>query len=154
MKKLILAIITLFAAVTAHATSDGLAQTYIVVEDYNDGDEDNRFQLMLVAIIGCYGLEQGPQLSQFTAPYEVQASIGCGYNGTEKTNLNALTCAKVLESEEFETTGTFKKIVLDISACEAKNNKQFITMIRTAAKRNFPVHFQNKMKEVELVLKK
>lgn len=153
MKQLILALFTLCTAVLAHATSDGLAQTYIVVENYND-DEDNRFQLMMVAINGCYGLVQGPQLAQFTAPYEVQASIGCGYNGTEKTNLNALTCAKVLESEEFETTGTFKKIVLDISACEAKNDKRFITMVRTAAKRNFPVHFQNRMKEVELVLKK
>lgn len=153
MKTLLLALVTLFTAVLAHATSDGLTQTYIVVENYND-DEDNRFQLMMVAINGCYGLVQGPQLAQFTAPYEVQASIGCGYNGTEKTNLNALTCAKVLESEEFETTGTFKKIVLDISACEAKNDKRFITMIRTAAKRNFPVHFQNRMKEVELILKK
>jgi hypothetical protein len=152
MKTLIFTLLVLLN-VTVHATSDGLAQTYIVVEDYNQEDSD-RFQLMLVAINGCYGLVQGPQLAQFTAPYEVQASIGCGYAGSEKTNLNALTCAKVLDSEEFETTGTFKKIVLDISACEAKNNKRFITMIRTAAKRNFPVHHENRMKEVELVLKK
>lgn len=153
MKQLILVIFTLLTAVLAHATSDSLAQTYIVTENYND-DEDNRFQLMIVAINGCYGLIQGPQLAQFTAPYEVQASIGCGYTGSEKTNINALTCAKVLESEEFETTGTFKKIVLDVSACEAKNDKQFITMIRTAAKRNFPQLAQSRQKEVELVIKK
>lgn len=154
MKTLILALFALFTALTAHATSDGLTQAWIVVDNYNDGDDSNRFQLMAVAINGCYGLVQGPQLSQFTAPYEIQASIGCGYAGSEKTNINALTCAKVLESEEFETSGTFKKIVLDISACEAKNNKQFITMIRTAAKRNFPQLAPSRQKEVELVIKK
>lgn len=152
MKTIIFTLVALLTA-TVHATETGLTQAYIVVEDFNQEDSD-RFQLMLVAINGCYGFIQGPQLEQFTAPYEVQASIGCGYSGGEKTNLNALTCAKVLESEEFETTGTFKKIVLDISACEAKNNKRFITMIRTAAKRNFPVHHTNSLKEVELVLKK
>ncbi len=153
MKTLILTLFALLTAITSHATSDGLTQAYIVVEDFNQEDSE-RFQLMIVAMNGCYGLVQGPQFEQFTAPYEVESSMGCGFSSGQKVNLNALSCAKIINSEEFETTGTFKKIVLDISKCEAKNNKRFITMIRTAAKRNFPVHFENKQKEIELIIKK
>lgn len=101
-------------------------------------------------MIGCYGVEQGPQLFQFTSPYEVTSSIGCGSSMKYKTDLNALSCAKLVSSEENDDYSGFKKVVLDISKCAAKDNARFITMIRTAAARNFPQ--KNKNKEVELIL--
>lgn len=127
----------------AQATVDGNDRVYIVVQEA----QTEEFFVERVPVIGCYGLPQGPQLQQFTAEYLAPYNVGCGGPaGTE--NINALTCAKVVSAIESADYSSFKDIVLDISKCPAKDNKQFITMVRTAAKRNFP----QKKGEVKLTL--
>jgi hypothetical protein len=146
--------ISLFSltAFNASATVDGMTSAWIVVQDIQD--EEN-FSIQQVPVIGCYGLSQGPQLVQFTAEHNVKSTMGCGDSDTSVTNINALSCAKVVSSEESNDYSSFKKIVLDVSNCSYKNNKKFITMVRTAAKRNFPQTAKGqvvKSKEVELVI--
>lgn len=128
---------------SAHATVDAHDRVYLVVQDI----QSEEFFVERVPVIGCYGLPQGPQLQQFTAEYQAPYNVGCGGPaGTE--NINALSCAKVVTAIESADYSSFKDIVLDISKCPAKDNKQFITMVRTAAKRNFP----QKKGEVKLTL--
>jgi hypothetical protein len=72
-------------------------------------------------------------------------------------NINALVCAKVVKSVEADNYKGFKKIFLDISACSQKNNERFVTLVRTAVKKNFPQYADGESwkvlkKEVELVL--
>lgn len=152
MKKLILAMATLFS-MNAFATVDAMTEAWIVIQDIQ---EDDNFTVQKVPVIGCYGLSQGPQLVQFTAPFEVESTMGCGEAFQPgKENINALSCAKLVDSVESADYSSFKKVVLDISACAYKENKKFITMVRTAAARNFPQTSKGKVvkgKEVELVL--
>ncbi len=151
LKILMISLVTL-AANQVLATVDGMTSAWIVVQNIQD---DTDFTVMSVPVIGCYGLSQGPQLVQFTAEHNVKSTMGCGDADTSVTNINALSCAKVVESEESDDFASFKKIVLDVSQCSYKNNAKFITMVRTAAKRNFPQTVKgkvNKKKEVNLVI--
>ena len=148
--KYLLGAFCLSFSLSAFATVDAVTEVSLVVQNIQ---EENDFTVMEAPIVGCYGLAQGPQLAQWTAPYEVPSNVGCG--GTpHKENINALTCAKVISATEAPDYISFSKIVLDISACPHKDNSRFITMVRTSAARNFPQTGKNKGKDVELVLVK
>lgn len=143
MKNLMMGLLLLLGSVNALATSDAHDRAFIVVQDIQEGT----FFVERAPIIGCYGLSRGPHLVQFTAEYKVTANIGCG-GPVMHDNINYLTCAKVLDSKESSDYMSFSEVTLDISKCEAKNDPQFITMVRTAAKLNFPL----KKGEVKLTL--
>lgn len=131
---------------SAHATVDGPDRLYLVVENIHD---DSDFFLERAPIVGCWGLPQGARLVAFTAEYKVPSNIGCG-GEPHLDNINALTCAKLVDAKESKDFMSFSEITLDISACPHKNNAKFITMVRTAAKYNFPQ--SNKSREVRLNL--
>ncbi len=83
--------------------------------------------------------------------------MGCGDSDSSTIDINALSCASLVSSEESADYASFKKITLDISNCPYKDNAKFITMVRTAAARNFPQTQNGKIvkgKEVELILVK
>lgn len=144
--KAIFVLMAMSVSVPAFATVDALDRAYIVVQNIQEEEE---FAVERAPFVGCYGLPQGARLVQWTSPVEVLSNIGCG--GTPvKENINALSCAKVINAEESADFGSFAKIELDISACPYKDNKQFITMVRTSAAKNFPQ--SNKSKEVVLKL--
>lgn len=147
MKLLASALVALFAA-PAFATVDAITSVWIPVQNIQD-DED--FGVERAPVVGCYGLAQGPQLDQFISPYMVPTNVGCGGPKVNQ-DINALSCAKLIDAVEGPDYISFKRIVLDISACPYKDNKRFITMVRTAAARNFPQ--PGKGKEVELILQK
>lgn len=142
MKNVILTLVLLFTSASVQATVDGNTRAYVVVQDFNSEE----FFVERVPLLGCWGIAQGPQLAQFTAEYKVN-NLGCGGDESYKHNINYLTCAKLVDSKESDDYMGFAEITLDISKCEAKNNSQFITMVRTAAKLNFP------MKKGEVKLK-
>lgn len=151
MKSFFFALLTAFSF-NSFATVDALTSGWIVVQNVQDEDD---FGVQQVAIMGCYGLAQGPQLTQFTAEHNIKATMGCGDSDTSVININALSCGVVTDSEESADFASFKKITLDISQCPYKNNKKFITMVRTAAARNFPQTKKGKIvkgKEVKLVI--
>lgn len=139
---------TSLVSVSAFATSDALDRAYIVVRNIQD-EED--FSLERAPFVGCYGLPQGARLEQWIRPVNVTSNIGCGGISTTE-DINALSCAKLINAEESADYASFSKIELDISACPDKDNKLFITMIRTSAAKNFPQ--SNKSKEVILKLVK
>lgn len=143
MKKIVLSLFSCLLTSTTFATVDGHDKVYLVVQHIQSGE----FFLERAPIIGCYGLARGPQLAQFTAEYKVNSNIGCG-GETFQDNINYLTCAKIVDSKESADFSSFSEITLDISKCEAKNDPKFITMVRTAAKLNFPL----KKGEVKLKL--
>jgi hypothetical protein len=143
MKAIFFALALIVSAPFAHATVDAHTRVFLVVQDV----QSEEFFVERAPLIGCYGIAQGPQLVQFVSDYYVANGIGCGMPAAQ-VNINALTCAKVVDSEENKTFTGIGKITLDISACAAKNNPKFITMIRTAAKLNFP----QKRGEVKLTL--
>lgn len=153
MKKLFFCLFITALTFPAYATIDELTEGWIVTQKIQD---DTQFSVQRVPIIGCYGLAQGPQLAQFVSEFQVKSSVGCGdIPNTE--NINALSCATLVSSTESDDYISFKSITLDISACPYKNNKKFITMVRTAAARNFPQTVKGKVvkgKEVELILLK
>lgn len=143
MKALISALLLVFTF-QARATSDAHTRAYIVVQSVHDPEE---FFVERVPVVGCYGVGYGPQLIQFTAPYKASANIGCG--GEQFfDDINYLTCAKVTDTKTDANGSQLLGLTLDISKCAEKNNSQLITMIRTAAKLNFPQ--ANKKKEVLL----
>jgi phage anti-repressor protein len=121
-------------ASNAFATVDSHDKVYLVVKNI----QSEEFFVERAPIIGCYGLARGPQLVQFTAEYKVNSNIGCG-GETFQDNINYLTCAKITDSKESADYMSFSEITLDISKCEDKSNPNLITMIRTAAKLNFPL---------------
>lgn len=136
---------SLFLGGLAQATVDAHDRFYMVVQDV----QSEEFFVERAPIIGCYGLARGPQLVTWTAEYKVPSNIGCGGQRFED-NINYLTCANVLASKESDDFASFKEITLDISKCKAKDDAQFITMLRTSAKLNFPL----KKGEVKLILVK
>lgn len=153
LKNIIFALSVMFTS-NSFATVDAFTEAWIVVEDFNS---EGKFFPQKVPVIGCYGLPQGPQLAQFVSEYKVKSTMGCGDDSDEMTDINALSCATITDSVEDELFNSYKKIVLDISKCPAKNNKNFITMVRTAAARNFPQYKNGKVvsqPEVELILNK
>lgn len=135
MKQMLSLLATLMMAAPALATVDAHDRVYLVVQSVQEPEE---FFIERAPIIGCYGLARGPQLVQLTAEYKATSNIGCG-GETFYDNINYLTCAKVVDAKESDDYMSFKEITLDISKCEAKNNAKFITMVRTAAKLNFPL---------------
>jgi hypothetical protein len=152
--KIILSVLLMTASMNAFATVDAMTSAWIVVQNI-DSEVYEDFGVQKVPVMGCYGLAQGPQLVQFTAEHNIKATMGCGDSSTETININALSCATLVESVESDDYISFKKIVLDISKCAYKNNKKFITMVRTAASRNFPQTVKGQVisgKEVNLVL--
>lgn len=154
MTKLSFIIFSLLLSFNASATVDAMTSTWIVLEGIQEPED---FTLQQVPVIGCYGLPQGPELEQFVSEYKIKSTIGCGFVSTEMVNVNALSCAKLVSSEENTDYMSFKKITLDISSCVYKNNARFITLVRTAAARNFPQTKDGKVvkgKEVELTLLK
>ena len=144
--KLILLAFSALLSVSAFATVDGHDQAWIVIQNIQDEDD---FIVDRAPFVGCYGLAQGARLVQWTSPVKVLQNIGCGGPAYEE-NINALSCAKVIDSKESDDYSSFSEITLDISACSYKNNKKFITMVRTTAARNFPQ--SKKTKEVVLKL--
>lgn len=134
MKKIILFALLVSVYAKVYATVDAHDKAYIVVKDI----QTEEFFIERAPIIGCYGLAKGPQLIQFTSEYKVSSNIGCG--GEKKLdNINYLTCATVVDSKESDDYLSFSEITLDISKCADKENPKLITMLRTAAKLNFPM---------------
>lgn len=141
MKKLIF-ILSMFLSITlsiamshsAFATVDSHAKVFLVVEDVQTND----FFVERAPIIACYGSANGPRLAQLTTEYKVNSNIGCG-GKIFKDNINYLVCAKIKSSKESADGNSLSELTLDISNCEAKENPQFITMLRTAVKLNFPL---------------
>jgi hypothetical protein len=132
-------------SVSAFATSDGLDRVHLVVAEIQD---EETFTVERAPIVGCYGLAQGARLVAWVTEYKATQNVGCGGQAYHE-NINALSCATIVDSKESADYSSFSEITLDISKCHAKNNAQFITMIRTTAKRNFP---QGNGKEVVLKL--
>jgi hypothetical protein len=129
--KLFLAGLSLLASVSAFATVDSNHEVFIVSEQVQTGE----FYTQKAPIIGCWGIAKGPELAQLTRPYEV-SNLGCG-EVAQKENINALTCASVESFKESDDFSTFSLIVLNISACEQKNNVDFIEAIKKVVKLNF-----------------
>lgn len=134
MKSVILSVVMILFTSSVFATVDGHDKVYLVVKNI----QTDEYFVERAPIIGCYGLARGPQLAQFTAEYKVNSNIGCG-GKTFQDNINYLTCATITDSKESVDYMSFSEITLDISKCEDKNNPKLITMIRTAAKLNFPL---------------
>lgn len=129
MQKMIL-VIFLTLQSNAYATVDSNTNVFIPIKHI----QSEEYFVQIAPIIGCYGLPRGPQLQQLTKPYVVN-SLGCGMETQE--NVNALSCASVLASEEADDYSTFKKITLDISSCADKNKLEFIHVIRKVVRLNF-----------------
>ena len=135
MKKMIASCLLFLFSANALATVDGHDRAYVVVKHIQSGE----YFVERVPVIGCYGgFSKGPQLVQFTADYKVTSNIGCG-GEVFHDNINYLTCATITDSKASADYMGFSDITLDISKCDDKNNPQLITMIRTAAKMNFPL---------------
>lgn len=143
MYRFLFLVFSLILSSQTFATVDAHDKAYIVVQNI----QSDEFFVERVPIIGCYGLIRGPQLIQFTAEYKVTSNIGCG-GDVFHDNINYLTCATVISSKESPDYSSFSEITLDISKCADKNDPKLITMIRTAAKLNFPL----KKGEVKLTL--
>lgn len=129
MKKIILGSFLALLS-NAYATVDSNTNVFILVQHI----QSNEYFVQLAPMIGCYGLPRAPQLLQLTSPYVVN-NLGCGI--VTKENINALACASVLDSVESDDYTTFKKITLDISKCEDKNNHDFTYAIKKVVRLNF-----------------
>jgi len=138
MKAKLFYLVILLLATKTFATVDGHDKVYLVVKNIQSDGPSAEYFIERAPIIGCYGLVRGPHLIQFTSEYKVNSNMGCG---GEKylENINYLTCAEITKSKESDDFMSFSEITLDISKCEDKNNPKLITMIRTAAKLNFPL---------------
>jgi len=140
-----------FISLESYATVDALTSAWIVTQNIQN-EED--FDVAQVPVMGCYGTNQGPQLLQFTAEHNIKDFMGCGALSQSVININALSCAKVESHEDSTDFKSIKKITLNIAKCPYKKNSKFITMVKTAAHRNFP-QFKNgnpdTSREVELV---
>lgn len=132
----------------AYATVDFHENVYIVVQNIQTPD---RFMVQKAPVIGCLGLNQSARLQQWTHDYLATTNIGCGGTPVSQ-NINYLTCAKVTSATESADFNSYAEITLDISKCDQKDNRKFITKVRTSAKWNFPQ--SNKTTEVKLTLVK
>ncbi|MBP9681269.1 MAG: hypothetical protein KBD76_07680 [Bacteriovorax sp.] len=113
------------------ATVDANTEVFIVSQHVQTGE----FFIQKAPIIGCWGISKGPELAQLTKSYEV-SNLGCG-DVEAKENINALTCASIVESKESADFSTFSEITLNISNCEEKENKDFIAAIKKVITLNF-----------------
>lgn len=131
IKSLALLSVSLMLNAQAFATVDAHTNVFIPVKDI----QSEEYFVQKAPMVGCYGLPRGPQLEQLTRTYMVN-NLGCG--GMEaQENINALSCGRVLSSVEADDYSTFKKITLDISDCESKNNNDFILAIKKVVRLNF-----------------
>lgn len=132
---------------TASATVDANDYVYLVVEDLNG---DGGYLIERAPIIGCFGLPQGPRLSAWVSEYKAPQNVGCGMPPVQE-NINALTCATVVDGEEADDFLSFSKITLDISKCQDKNNPKFVKAIELSARKNFPQRKPGKTVELKLI---
>jgi hypothetical protein len=128
---------------SSFATVDGHDRVYIVVQDV----QSEEFFLERAPIIGCYGTSQGARLGAFVKEYKAISNVGCGSEPVYE-NINTLSCATIVDAKESQDFYSYSEVTLDISKCSFKNDAQFITMVRTAAAKNFP-----QMNKQEVVLK-
>ncbi len=129
---------SVFLALTAQAETsfNVYDRLYLVVQNI---DEEGQFFVERVPMIGCKVLTYSARLEQFTTEYLAPSNLGCGTELTKRNeDINALSCTKVIKTTENTGQTTYAAISLDISQCPERNNPQFINMIRTAAKYNFP----------------
>lgn len=110
-------------------------RVFLVVQNV---DEDGQFFVERVPMIGCKTLTFGARLEQFTSAYMAPSNVGCGIKNVVNEDINGLSCSKVVTALESPDRSTYSEITLDISNCPERNSPQFISMIRTAAKSNFP----------------
>ena len=137
MKTLIFAILA--SAISTQSFAAGAINVYdrlyLVVQNV---DEDGQFFVERVPMIGCKTLTYGARLEQFTSAYMAPSNVGCGLKNVLNEDINGLSCSKVLSASESPDRSTYSEITLDISNCPERNSPQFVSMIRTAAKYNFP----------------
>lgn len=145
MKKIIASAALVLMTLNAFADSDRHDRVYLVVQDI----QSEEFFVERAPVIACSGTAKGAHLIQFTSEYKVNSNVGCGGEAFQD-NINYLTCATLIAAKELSDSSSFSEITLDISKCEAKANSKFITILRTAAKLNFPL----KKGEVKLNLLK
>jgi hypothetical protein len=117
-------------SLSAHATSDSNTEVFIPVRHIQSGE----YFVQKAPMIGCYGLPKGPQINQLVAPYLVN-NLGCGSSNSE--NINALSCASVTSAVEADDFSTFKKITLNLSQCDERDNAEFIRTIKKVVRLNF-----------------
>jgi hypothetical protein len=134
MKTKISLLLGMLLSMNAGANGYDHARAYIVVQDVQN---KNEFFIERVPVVGCHVQPFRPHVQQLTSDYKVPSSRGCGLE-TSYDNVNALTCAKILEVKESKRDGSIYAINLDLSGCEAKNNPRFITTVRRAIALNFP----------------
>lgn len=108
---------------------------YLVVQNV---DADGQFFVERVPMIGCKTLTFGARLEQFTSAYLAPSNVGCGIKNVLNEDINGLSCSKVVTAVESPDRSTYSEITLDISGCPERNSPQFLSMVRTAAKYNFP----------------
>lgn len=136
MKNFIALILTFLSfSASAQVSFSVYDRLYLVVQNF---DEEGQFFVERVPMIGCKVLTHGARLIQFTTAYMAPSNVGCGSEMARNEDINALSCAKVVTSTEAPDRTTYSEITLDISGCPERNNPQFINMIRTSAKYNFP----------------
>ncbi len=138
MKNVFVSIFAFVAALSAHhqqalATSDAITSVHLVVQSVQEEDE---FSVISAPVVGCFGVSHGPALAQFTTEYKVPSNIGCG-GESYLENVNYLTCATVVSSEEASTIDGLSSLKLDISNCSQKSNPVLIKAIKLAVIRNF-----------------
>lgn len=129
MKKFLLLTLLSFSQFS-FATVDSNTTVFIPVKHVQSGE----YFVQVAPVVGCYGLPRGPQLQQLMAPYMVN-NIGCGQ--TTQMDINALSCAELVDSVEADDFSTFKKITIDISKCEDHDSKEFIQTIKKVVRLNF-----------------
>lgn len=137
MKTLIFAVLALAISTQSFAAGaiNVYDRLYLVVQNV---DEDGQFFVERVPMIGCKTLTYGARLEQFTSAYMAPSNVGCGIKNVSNEDINGLSCSKVLSASESPDRSTYSEITLDISSCPERNSPQFLSMIRTAAKSNFP----------------
>lgn len=129
MKKFLLLSLISFSQYSL-ATVDSNTTVFLPVRHVQSGE----YFVQVAPLIGCYGLPRGPQLQQLMEPYMVN-NTGCGQ--TTQEDINALSCADLVESVEADDFSTFKKITIDISKCDDHDNKEFIQTVKKVFKLNF-----------------
>lgn len=116
---------------SAWATFDGWATVHLVT---NDPQEIDLYEVKEFPFWGCYGPFYGPKLSAFTKEFHVPSNLGCGMPAFPQ-DINALSCAKVVDSTESSDYMSLDSLVLDLSGCP--QGAGFKAAAERAAKLNF-----------------
>lgn len=130
MKTILATSLLIMLTRNSNATVDSNTNVFIPVKHV----QSDEYFVQMAPMMGCYGLPKGPQLLQLVKPYMVN-NLGCGTETTE--NINALDCGEIVSSVESDDFSTFKEITLNISACDDKNNTDFIKTIKKVVILNF-----------------